>query len=189
MISPHYLFLIIFTLLTVIIVLVFKLWHYFHISETDELTYIPNYRSFRRKIRNTIAANKRNRKPLSVAIIDIDHFRRFNDHSYTFGDIVLKEFAGLIQDELPAGAFIARFRFGDEFIIILNMTEEDASTWIKKTFYKSSGISRFNHEFNTGYTLTFSYGIAGFDPVKDTEDTLVKRAEKALKDNKIITET
>lgn len=168
--------------------MVFKLRHYFRLSETDELTSIPNYRSFRRKIRKEILAHKQNKSPLSLAILDINHFRRFNYHSYAFGDMVLKDFVGFIKTELPCDAFIARFRLGDEFIIILNSTTYDATATIERILNKSSNISRFNHEFNMNYYLTFSFGISGFVSKIDTADSLLERTEKALKGNKRNTE-
>jgi diguanylate cyclase (GGDEF)-like protein len=171
-------------LLVIFVILAIKIRHYFVLSETDEMTSIPNYRGFQRKLRKVINANKKNLPPFSIAILDIDGFKRFNDHSYALGDRVLVDFVQFLKDELPIDAFLSRFRLGDEFILILPYSAEEAIEKMKNISGKSKNLV-YNKDFDQmQYSLTFSFGVAVFDQKKDTVEALLEKAEKALKENK-----
>jgi diguanylate cyclase (GGDEF)-like protein len=171
-------------LLAIILLLGIKLRNYFRLSETDELTSIPNYRGFRRKLRKVIAAGKMKSAPFSIAILDIDGFKRFNDQSYAFGDIVMKDFVRFLKVELPEDTFLARFRFGDEFIMILNCNAEKASAILKNIWASGKDKVQTNQHYKTEYTITFSYGVAGFENETDTIESMLNKSEISLKESK-----
>ncbi len=184
-----YFIIIIVILLAIILLLIFRMRHYFILSETDEMTSISNYRGFRRKIKKVIAVNKKNGSTFCIAILDIDRFKRFNDQSYDFGDTVLKDFVRFIKEELPEDTFVARFRLGDEFIILLNGSEEEASERMKNIRDKGRDAVKPTPLYKDRFPITFSYGLAEFNKEKDTPESLMERAEKALKINKQIVES
>jgi diguanylate cyclase (GGDEF)-like protein len=171
-------------LLAIILLLGNKLRYFFRLSETDELTSIPNFRGFRRKLKKVIADHKKEDRHFCLSILDIDGFKRFNDHSYAFGDSVLLDFVKFLKDELPFDAFMARFRLGDEFILILPYNAAEASEKIKSIKDKSKNLIYNKDAEHIKYSLTFSFGMAAFDRNVDSVETLLEKAEKALKENK-----
>jgi len=89
------------------------------LSDTDELTGAPNRRVWFRQIPYEIARAQRSGRPLSVAIIDIDHFKDYNDtYGHQEGDRLLQGAASAWQDQLRAGDLLVRFG-GDEFVALL----------------------------------------------------------------------
>lgn len=89
------------------------------LSDTDELTGAPNRRVWFRQLPREIARAQRSERPLSVAIIDIDHFKAYNDtHGHQQGDRLLKGAVSAWQEQLRGGDLLARFG-GDEFVMLL----------------------------------------------------------------------
>ena len=167
-------------LLAIILLLANKLRHYMHLSETDTLTALPNYRGFLKKL----GIQMRAKNNLCVAILDIDGFSRFNNESYALGDMVLQHFARFLKSELPEGVFLARFRLGDEFILTIPHTLESANATMLNIAEKIKSQSFTNGRSEKYYTLNFSYGLAAFTPEGDAMDALLQKAEKALMENK-----
>ncbi|NVO03782.1 MAG: GGDEF domain-containing protein [Bacteroidetes bacterium] len=168
----------------VIFVLIIKLKHYYDLSQIDELTSIKNYRGFQRMIRKATAKNKKNGKEFSFAIFDIDEFRNYNLESYAFGDCVLKEFVKFIKSELPEDACVARFKFGDEFIVMLHSDLISATEKINFVQKKCRENSFLDSKNQRNFRISFSYGTALFDKNTDTIESLLDRTEKALKESK-----
>jgi len=168
----------------IILILIFWLRYYFRLSLQDEMTSVTNYRGFKRKIKKTIARHKKNHTPFTIAIFDIDRFSRFNEVSYDLGDTVLKDFASFISEQLPEDAFVARFRFGDEFIIILNSGIDEAREVIEKVRQNGKDMIRFEKQHEMQYAISFSFGLAEFENAGDTLEMLLNKAEFSLKECK-----
>ena len=89
------------------------------LSDTDELTGAPNRRVWFRQIPYELARAKRAGRPLTLAIIDIDHFKTYNDtYGHQEGDRLLQRAVSNWQNQLRAGDLLVRFG-GDEFIVLL----------------------------------------------------------------------
>ena len=171
-------------LLAIVIVLVFVLRHYFRLSQTDELTSLPNFRGFRRKLKKALKRNNNTSTGLSVVLLDIDGFKRFNNHSYALGDKVLQDFVESPLGELPADVFLARYRLGDEFILIFPCNSTEATDKMNTIARLSNNLIYNKSQEQMQYTLTFSFGVATYYRGKDSIETLLEKAEKALKENK-----
>jgi diguanylate cyclase (GGDEF)-like protein len=171
-------------LLAIILLLTNKLRYFFCLSETDELTSLPNFRGFRRKLKKELDKHKKENRDFSIAILDIDGFSRFNNHSYALGDIVLQDFVKFLKEELPVDIFVARFRLGDEFILIFPYPAAEASDILKVIADKSKNIIHGKEAQQMEFSLSFSFGIASYESDEDTVETLFEKAEKALKENK-----
>ncbi len=175
-----YLF-IISLLIFVIIILVFKLKQYIQLSQIDEMTAISNYRGFKKVISKKI----KRKEEFTLAILDIDDFRKYNFKSYAFGDCVLMEFVKLLKQQLPANSFIARYKFGDEFLIIVNDNLKNATEKIRIIQEKCKSITFKNIENQQPFYINFSFGTALFEESTDSLDSLLLRTEKELKENKV----
>jgi diguanylate cyclase (GGDEF)-like protein len=89
------------------------------LSLTDALTGLPNRRATERALASTIAIAERTAAPFAVAVVDVDHFKRFNDrHGHDAGDLVLQTVARTIRKELRPGDHAGRWG-GEEFLIVL----------------------------------------------------------------------
>ena len=88
-------------------------------SRRDPLTGAANRRSWDEEINRELARCRRSGNPLTVAIIDMDHFKAYNDaNGHLAGDVLLKDFVIAIRDELRTGDVIARWG-GEEFALAL----------------------------------------------------------------------
>lgn len=98
-------------------------------AHLDGLTGIPNRRKFEQVIENEWSRHKRSAQPLSLAILDVDHFKRFNDtFGHARGDDVLQAVAGSIRDMLRrTGDFAARLG-GEEFVLVFSGADAQSST-------------------------------------------------------------
>jgi two-component system, cell cycle response regulator len=168
----------------VILVLAVRLKHYIRLSRIDEMTSVENYRGFQKTIKKIVSSHKKTNTTFSLAIFDIDEFRNYNYESYAFGDIVLKEFVQFLKQYLPEDAYIARFRFGDEFIIIIHSDIEAASEIIINIRDKCREHIFLYGQDKQPFRISFSYGVALFDKSADTPESLLIRTEKALKEYK-----
>lgn len=150
-------------------------------TETDPFTHLLNYQGFCKMLQKRIEANS----SFSIAIIDIDNFRKFNLHSYKLGDEVLKEFCVNLKEFLPEQTLVGRFRMGDEFVIAFENMDigktKEVLTRIKLQFENYNFVSL--KEFTSAH-VTFSEGIAQKSTTLNCLDDLFAAAEKELKRQK-----
>lgn len=145
---------------------------------TDLLTQLPNREAWQERLGFEYNRWQRYRHPVTIAVLDIDLFKRVNDsYGHKAGDRVLQMVARECQKRLRATDFISRFG-GEEFVLLLPETSaEDA----KRVLDELRGhIAALPFHFRgEPVTITFSAGVATLED-GDTEDTLFDRADKAL---------
>jgi diguanylate cyclase (GGDEF)-like protein len=144
-------------------------------AETDPLTNIYNRRKFSRLLDQEIQRIERYGRPLSIVLVDIDHFKRVNDtYGHDTGDFVLRKITELIRENARISDILARYG-GEEFVIILPETDiEGASKQIermRKIIEKTS--------FDGVGNLTISAGITSYTG-GDSCQSMITRADKAL---------
>jgi diguanylate cyclase (GGDEF)-like protein len=146
------------------------------LSVTDQLTGLSNRRYFDDHLIIERERAKRHNRKLSLVMIDIDHFKRVNDaHGHQVGDSVLREFAGLLQDNVRTTDIISRWG-GEEFIVLLPATSlEDAVSVAKKI---QSAVNSYC--FSGAGKLTASFGVSAVDPNSDSNRESVNQADQAL---------
>ncbi len=145
------------------------------ISLTDELTGIYNRRAFNDFMHKNISRAKRHLEPLSILMLDIDHFKQVNDlYGHDMGDEVLTIFAHLVQDHLREEDIFARWG-GEEFIILLPQTSSSEALKLAERIRKN--ISEYH--FSEIDSVTVSIGHTEFH-VDDSFDILLKRVDEAL---------
>ena len=158
------------------------------LSETDALTDIPNRMAYEERLIKETQSTKRTNSPLSLLIIDIDHFKQYNDgYGHDDGDIALKKVATSIRDSLPRDTdFVARIG-GEEFVVLLPHTASEGAMRVAEIIRKNITACNIEHSFsNDENTLTVSIGIASLSG-RDTDiNKIFKQADTALykaKDN------
>lgn len=147
----------------------------------DSLTETLNHTRILEQLELEIARAKRNKTPLSFAMIDIDHFKSINDsHGHPVGDRVIKGLARLLKQRLRKSDSIGRYG-GEEFAIILPQTEPD-SFYTKLDEIRRS-FSKLLHRSSDPlieFSATFSAGLAKLEGDINTVDEIVQAADKAL---------
>ncbi|HEY0635098.1 MAG TPA: sensor domain-containing diguanylate cyclase [Gammaproteobacteria bacterium] len=144
-------------------------------ASTDQLTSAWNRRFFNRVISTERARAARSGNPLSLILVDIDHFKVINDtHGHLVGDRVLVEMAALLQESLRQTDYLIRWG-GEEFAILT--PELDAENGAQLAERLRDRVS--HHRFNGGLTLTISAGVAQLHD-DDILTRWVSRADTAL---------
>jgi diguanylate cyclase len=150
-------------------------------ARLDALTGIPNRAHFDRELRAAVARSRRDAEPLCLLMIDIDHFKAFNDrHGHQMGDQVLRLVARQLGTHAAGGGAPARYG-GEEFALILRQCDLARAGVIAAQLRKGvSGKKILNRR--TGESLgqvTLSIGAALYRPGESAAD-LVHRADEAL---------
>lgn len=150
-------------------------------SLTDELTGISNRKSFNERIEQIELEARKNGKNFCLIMMDIDHFKSFNDnHGHQFGDEVLKFVAKTIENCTPKSALAARYG-GEEFSVLLpSCTAKKALILAENMRQKISSKILFKR--NSGEevgNITMSFGIAEFN-IKESVESCIERADAAL---------
>lgn len=149
-------------------------------ASTDELTNLLNRRTFSEEVKKRIKNQQRNRKSGALLFLDLDNFKNVNDtRGHAHGDMVLKELARIIGDNIRVGDYSARLG-GDEFAIWLDEIPE------KEALAKAHSLVRAGAKLPQmvkieGPQLSISIGIAISKPVaENTLDELMENADTAL---------
>ncbi|MDK2126644.1 diguanylate cyclase [Parachitinimonas caeni] len=144
----------------------------------DSLTGLLNHTSSKRSLDAALANATKVDSPLSVAMIDIDHFKRVNDHyGHPIGDQVIRSLAWLLKQRLRRNDIIGRYG-GEEFLVALPDTDGETAFRVLDRIRRD--FSQIKHPYaDNSFNSTFSSGVASFPQWKYGED-LVKEADEAL---------
>ncbi|MFW6082059.1 MAG: GGDEF domain-containing protein, partial [Desulfosalsimonas sp.] len=147
------------------------------LSRKDPLTGLANRRYFKERYEEEFSLARRHGFALSVAMMDLDHFKQVNDTlGHDAGDEVLKVFARVLRQNCRLEDLPCRFG-GEEFIVFLpHTTEQRALLFGNRLREILSGVDVLE---DRGYKITVSVGIAE-QKSGDTPDGLIKRADDAL---------
>ena len=97
------------------------------IAYLDPVTQLPNSIAAEREMKRALQQSQRNNDMFSILFIDGDNLRFYNDISYSAGDDMLRQLAQLLLQHLRPGDFIARWRVGDEFFVLLPATNQGSA--------------------------------------------------------------
>jgi diguanylate cyclase (GGDEF)-like protein len=149
------------------------------IAHTDSLTFLPNRRQIVADLQRQAAVCDRTRKPLTIFMLDIDHFKRVNDSfGHAAGDQVLRTLAARLLESIREGDKAGRYG-GEEFLILLpGTTEKSASKMAERLLGSIRELEiAVNHQ---AVTITVSIGIAEYRIGDESWDQLLNRADQAL---------
>jgi diguanylate cyclase (GGDEF)-like protein len=148
------------------------------LAELDELTGSLNRRCIMRMLDEEVSRAQRTRAPCSIALIDLDWFKRINDtYGHPTGDEVLRTFAITVFANIRNFDRFGRFG-GEEFMLVLPDTPRDAALRILDRLRAIVADLDWS-AFSPGMRVTVSAGIATLEP-NDTPDTVLARADGAL---------
>lgn len=149
------------------------------IAHTDPLTYIPNRKFIIGRLQDEVHRVERYKNPLSISMLDIDHFKNVNDtYGHTIGDQVLLHLSELLQASIRETDMLGRYG-GEEFLILLPNTE------LTKATEQAGRLCRLVREtpFMLGdetIPLTVSIGVAQYRGEPENWHKFLTRADAAL---------
>ena len=145
------------------------------LATTDMLTDLDNRRSVQRRLEEAISRSARHGTPLSIVLIDIDHFKQVNDrHGHQVGDEVLREVAARLRTRLRLEDSCGRWG-GEEFLLVLQDTDGEAATVVAEDLRARVADRPVG---GAALPVTISLGVAEWQG--DAEDALIQRADVAL---------
>jgi len=158
--------------------------HYFYseteyLSVTDGLTGLYNRRHFEHNIEREFLRTRRYSSDLSLAMIDIDHFKKVNDtYGHQFGDYVLREISKLIFDSFRKTDIMCRYG-GEELAVVLTETSLDSATIPLERLRAKISEHEFLYNGETA-NITVSIGLGSYLTEMKMQAELIECADKAL---------
>jgi diguanylate cyclase (GGDEF)-like protein len=145
------------------------------LASLDALTQLRNRRAFEERLEDELRRSRRHGYATSLVLLDIDHFKAFNDaYGHPAGDEVLRQVGRLLRRTLRASDFAARYG-GEEFAIILPNTDAEgagvAAEHIREAIQTATWTER---------SITASVGVATWGGLVTTADALIDQADRAL---------
>ncbi len=146
------------------------------LSYLDAISGLPNMRAALLKLQKEITA----KRPFAVLLMDGDNIRAYNNISYACGDDMIRKASAVLSEKLRPGDFLARWRYGDEFIAILPDTSLEGGRIVGERFRLSIKETSLSWMF----PITITTGVATFPEHGSDVDSIVDAAEKAMKKGK-----
>jgi two-component system cell cycle response regulator len=145
------------------------------LAVTDGLTGLHNHRAFQDYLEEQFQVAMRNRQPLAVILMDVDHFKQYNDtYGHQAGDEVLRQVAQILSAHVREGDFVARYG-GEEFVIVLPRTDLESAVAVAERLREAVQSAEWRLRPVTG-----SFGVACIRPDMETRQELIEAADQAL---------
>jgi two-component system cell cycle response regulator len=149
------------------------------IANYDSLTGLLNRRAILQEMDDQIKRVRRYKEPLSIVMLDIDHFKKVNDkYGHIVGDSVLEEMAKTIGSVIRGTDVVGRYG-GEEFIIILPHAEQDAALSVAERVRNAVVAVEMKSSNGDTFSVTVSQGVASYMSNEDIY-SLIQRADAAL---------
>jgi diguanylate cyclase (GGDEF)-like protein len=150
------------------------------LATIDPLTGVANRQAILDLVEQEMARAMRFRHPLSVILVDLDHFKRLNDsHGHAAGDRVLRHVGTLLAASVRAIDTAGRYG-GEEFLVVLPETDVDAAASVAEKLRRTVAGSSLRLDSGEVVTVTLSAGVAGGQGEILRPDVLVRDADAAL---------
>lgn len=151
-----------------------------HVNEarTDALTGIANRRAFDEEMNRCLSAMRLEQQPSCVMMIDVDHFKKFNDtHGHKAGDEVLKHVAASLKRAAGSSGVVCRYG-GEEFAVVFPAQRAAQVTQLAERCRAAIGAQSISFD-GKSLNVNASAGLAEFAP-RDTMESVLERADEAL---------
>lgn len=152
----------------------------YKLATTDGLTELYNHRYFQEQLQNLVAHAKRYDVPLSLIIIDIDFFKKFNDlYGHQSGDAVLRQVAFALKKNVRSADIVCRYG-GEEMSIILPNTKYEEAVRIANKLCTIIAEKKCKLSNGRESNVTISLGVASFGNDGQTPAEIIESADKRL---------
>lgn len=154
--------------------------HYEILSITDPVTHLTNHRFFQDRIRLEIQKASESDQPLALILIDVDHFKAFNDRfGHPDGDQLLLSIATKLDQRVGEKGFVSRYG-GEEFTVILPATSATEACALAEELRLHLENSPFTGLAPSPAYITISAGVATYPDCGETANELIESADRAL---------
>ncbi|MCM3585216.1 diguanylate cyclase [Mesobacillus maritimus] len=152
-----------------------------HKANIDDLTGLYNHGAFKEHLEKEVRIARETGQPLSVAILDIDDFKKYNDlYGHLQGDQLLKKFGNLLKMEAEENHFLVARYGGEEFSLIMpNTPQSEAMTFVNQLRKKTNNTPFDGVEILPYGCLSFSGGIAEWEKETYDASALLNKADMA----------
>ncbi|MDB1124053.1 GGDEF domain-containing protein [Vibrio algarum] len=153
------------------------------LSEIDDLTQLLNRRAFSERIKQCFGCRKRYNVNTSIILIDVDYFKSINDNfGHPFGDETIKQIAKIITEEVREVDSAGRLG-GEEFSVILNMTDIIGAQLTAERIRNRIELHDFSF-FGKQANITVSIGVSQINASDEDQTDVFHRADAALYESK-----
>lgn len=150
------------------------------LSVTDSVTSLKNHRYFQDRLRIEMERSVRHKRALSLAIFDLDHFKRVNDeHGHPVGDMILRAVAARFLDQVRFIDTVARYG-GEEFAVLLPDTPHRYAMKVAERIREAILNQKFHLAGHPEIALTISAGVAATPDHAMSAQDLITKADNAL---------
>lgn len=151
------------------------------LANRDSMTGMYNRRYFDERLRAEVKRCRREGVPLSLLIVDVDHFKKYNDHyGHLEGDDCLCLVASCIESAAKRPGDIAARYGGEEFVVVLPNTGPAGAAQVAAELQTKLRSSAIPHAAAPHANVTLSIGIATLDESDESADRLIAKADSAL---------
>jgi len=149
-------------------------------ANRDGLTQVFNYKYFHAHLEQILEKSRQGERPFSIIMIDIDHFKKFNDtHGHQAGDAVLMNFAQICQQAVGENGLFARYG-GEEFVFVLYGLNGGEGVTFADDVRRKIEETTFSYD-DQEMSVTASFGVSSYPEFPAaTIDQLIKGADEAL---------
>ncbi len=145
------------------------------LAVTDGLTGLHNHRAFQDYLEEQFQVAMRNKQPMSLILMDVDHFKQYNDtYGHQAGDEVLRRVAEILKEGVRDGDFVGRYG-GEEFVVVLPRTDTENAIAVAERVRRSIESAEW-----TLRPVTASLGVASVRPDMETRQEVIEAADQAL---------
>ena len=149
-------------------------------SIRDALTGLYNRRYMEESLAREIPRAMRRNMPVGIIMLDIDHFKVFNDtYGHEAGDMVLREIGALLQNQIRSEDITCRYG-GEEFILILPEANQEATVERAEQIREAIKSMRVEYRRQPLGVISISLGVAVFPEHSSTVEGILKKADEAL---------
>lgn len=149
-------------------------------ASTDALTGLYNRHEYERLFAHELARSLREQRPLSLAILDLDHFKRVNDtHGHAAGDEVLRRVAQLCRDNFRAVDIVGRLG-GEEFVVLLPDTPLELAGEVAQRVLRQLRSTLISLDDGVQLQVTATLGVTALQAGERQLEGLLQRADQAL---------
>jgi diguanylate cyclase (GGDEF)-like protein/PAS domain S-box-containing protein len=149
-------------------------------SVRDPLTRLFNRRYLEETLVRELASCKRDNQQLGIIMVDVDHFKKYNDtHGHDAGDYVLVEIAEIVRSKLRVGDVPCRYG-GEELVLVMPGVPKETAAARAEVVRKAVEKHEFIHRGKSLSGITISLGVANYPTDGDTPAALLKAADSML---------